>query len=403
MLNPSELHGEVDHSFFDSDCDNSEDGGKRMEKNVKAKKQNPTSHTGNPGANIPQKKQVQISKNIRAPDVSSVSSALGKATKDSEMEENALASRKRNKQSPKKLISNRHLQSPSPTPTQSSADSFCSSRNSDVEPYNHPKTTKSSRPGRGRVGSAGSHNLPNTSANESDDSATDVSPSSSPGSSPLQLPKLTHTDFEEESHQEQQQESAPSSGLGTIHMDEVSISLGSQLDHKLVFHYPGGRNRKNYSFSNDEVCRIDRENQRLLRELSRVSPSHRAGSGVGKRAHVVSNLPRTLLSHSAINRQKNQQRIERENLAILKKLESVKPTPGLRRSEQLSDYERQIRYPGGRSNHLKCSITKEGRSRTRTSSGPRSVISSAAFADTDSTTTPVPRSKKLNAARPAWC
>ncbi|XP_061572979.1 cilia- and flagella-associated protein 97 isoform X3 [Cololabis saira] len=397
MLNPSELHGEVDHSFFDSDCDNSEDGGKRMEKNVKAKKQNPTSHTGNPGANIPQKKQVQISKNIRAPDVSSVSSALG------EMEENALASRKRNKQSPKKLISNRHLQSPSPTPTQSSADSFCSSRNSDVEPYNHPKTTKSSRPGRGRVGSAGSHNLPNTSANESDDSATDVSPSSSPGSSPLQLPKLTHTDFEEESHQEQQQESAPSSGLGTIHMDEVSISLGSQLDHKLVFHYPGGRNRKNYSFSNDEVCRIDRENQRLLRELSRVSPSHRAGSGVGKRAHVVSNLPRTLLSHSAINRQKNQQRIERENLAILKKLESVKPTPGLRRSEQLSDYERQIRYPGGRSNHLKCSITKEGRSRTRTSSGPRSVISSAAFADTDSTTTPVPRSKKLNAARPAWC
>lgn len=39
MFNPSDLEGEVDHSFFDSDCD---DGGKQLEKSLKAEKESPS-------------------------------------------------------------------------------------------------------------------------------------------------------------------------------------------------------------------------------------------------------------------------------------------------------------------------------------------------------------------------
>lgn len=47
MFNPSDLEGEVDHSFFDSDCDDnsiSRDGGKKMEKGLKAEKRSPQAH-----------------------------------------------------------------------------------------------------------------------------------------------------------------------------------------------------------------------------------------------------------------------------------------------------------------------------------------------------------------------
>lgn len=45
MFNPSDLEGEVDHSFFDSDCDDgspSRDGGKKLEKGLKAEKESPS-------------------------------------------------------------------------------------------------------------------------------------------------------------------------------------------------------------------------------------------------------------------------------------------------------------------------------------------------------------------------
>lgn len=47
MFNPSELKGEVDHSFFDSDCDDSHvsrDGGKKIDKSLKTEKKSPPGH-----------------------------------------------------------------------------------------------------------------------------------------------------------------------------------------------------------------------------------------------------------------------------------------------------------------------------------------------------------------------
>ncbi|XP_008285012.1 cilia- and flagella-associated protein 97 isoform X2 [Stegastes partitus] len=484
MFNPSELEGEVDHSFFDSDCaDSCGDGEGKTEKGLKSEKESPAAqetlhakHAENaqddhsPRTNRIRKHPKQVENNSsraerkmrrRASSVSSVSGTSDKVISDSseseddsnwhskrpsgtfmallteardvhdtdaynqspnETEEEALAfkanTKRRNKQSPKKLMRNRRTRSPSPTSTDTSADadseSSCSSssRRSSLDSPTLPKPNKPSLCPEGRRRSSGSQDLSNIHTEESDDRMTDVSPLSSNDISPLQSLDLNPTEVGEESHKKQQpqQESVPSSGLSNRNpdedsdpdVDECSLRLESQLGSNLVLHCPGGRNRKNYSFSNDEVRRIDRENQRLLRELSRLSPGPRPGSVVGKKTRVGSSSPLVRLSHSALNRQREQQRIERENLAFLKRLESVKPTPGLRRSEQLSDYQRQVGYLGAPSYPI-CRTTTKNKSSNRTASDARPVNSRAASSTTDSSSTPLPRSKKVNPARPAWC
>ncbi|CAF1135100.1 unnamed protein product [Rotaria sp. Silwood1] len=53
---------------------------------------------------------------------------------------------------------------------------------------------------------------------------------------------------------------------------------------------------------------------------------------------------RVRLTSSAINRQKQQQKIERENLKILERLQHTRPTRSLKRDELLSHYDRQMGY-----------------------------------------------------------
>ncbi|MEQ2219239.1 hypothetical protein XENOCAPTIV_014690, partial [Xenoophorus captivus] len=229
-------------------------------------------------------------------------------------------SKKKNEQSFGKPVKN-----PPPSSNESSTDadseSSCSSQRCNLSSSNLPKPTKSSirRKARGtRRGSAESQDLPNISTDESDGSVTDVSPLSSPGSSSLQS---LSSEAEKEGHEvQQEQESVPSSGFSNMHQEEDSnpdvdeCELESQLEHKLALHCPRGRNRKNYSFSNDDVRRIDRENQRLLRELSRLSPGPRSEKAASKKTNVSNNSPVIHLSHSKLNRQREQRRIERENL-----------------------------------------------------------------------------------------
>uniref|UniRef100_UPI0037E96A31 cilia- and flagella-associated protein 97 isoform X2 n=1 Tax=Semicossyphus pulcher TaxID=241346 RepID=UPI0037E96A31 len=509
MFNPSELEGEVDHSFFDSDCDNSStsrDAGKK--KCLKVEKESQPAreklHAKQPentkcgvsprtdgatkhlkpvesnGSNRAEQKenscQSTEEERSRASSESSVASTSDNIINESsdseedinfpskrpngtfmtlavarevdnkdvckqspnETEEETSSSntkhtgsKGRNKQSPKRRVRNRRARSPSPTSTEASVDADSESSYSSVkgrsslEPPTLPRHNKSSlSPGvrKTRVGSLGSRDLVNYSTEdtgESEDTVTDVSPLSSPDSSPRQSLDLIHTEAEDGSLTEQQQqeeESVPSSGLSNIRQDEdsdqdnddCSFSSESQLGGKLLFHCPGGRNRKNYSFTNDEVRSIDRENQRLLRELSRHSPGPRPGSTTGKKSPVASNSQLVRHSHSALNRQREQQRIERENLAFLKRLESVKPTPGLKRSQQLADYQRHIGYLGGPSYPVCMSTTGTERSASKTPSDPRPVSSvhtssRPVSTTTDSRNTPITRSKKLSAARPAWC
>ncbi|KAM9770892.1 cilia- and flagella-associated protein 97 [Menidia menidia] len=469
MFNPDELEGEVDHSFFDSDCeDSSRDGGKKVEKSLKTKKKNPTTYNKNldddSSPNTERREQpfreVENSKRSRASAVTSVSCPSGKVLSDSSEDDyNVLSkrssggfmallvdtkegedvcnpnpnesgdkatafgssSKKKIVQSPRKLVKSQHHRTPSPTSNEASADADSEGSGSSQSGNMgssalHKPTKSSSNPAvrRNRAGSAGSRDLLSASSDESDDSVTDVSPLSSPEFSPLQSLDLTNTEAKERNHEEHQRESVPSSGLSNIKqeedsdqdLDDRSFSLESELGSKLVFHGPGGRNRKNYSFSNDEVWRIDRENQRLLRELSRLSPGPRPASAVGKKTHVANSSPLVRLSHSALNRKREQQRIERDNLAFLKRLESVKPTHGLRRSEQLADYQRHAGYLGGPSYPICTSSARKDRLSSRKSSASvdsRSIGSKTVLTDPESSSTPVPSSTKLNAVRPAWC
>ncbi|XP_005373531.1 PREDICTED: cilia- and flagella-associated protein 97 isoform X2 [Chinchilla lanigera] len=124
------------------------------------------------------------------------------------------------------------------------------------------------------------------------------------------------------------------------HLLKAFLQLDKKEPQKHHFDQPSVVPRKNYSFTREEVRQIDRENQRLLKELSRQAEKPGNKSAVPRRS---SGHPPKLY-HSALNRQREQQRIERENLALLKRLEAVKPTVGMKRSEQLMDYHRNMGY-----------------------------------------------------------
>ncbi|XP_059942125.1 cilia- and flagella-associated protein 97 [Mesoplodon densirostris] len=124
------------------------------------------------------------------------------------------------------------------------------------------------------------------------------------------------------------------------HLLKAFLQLDKKGPEKHHFDQPSVAPRKNYSFTREEVRQIDRENQRLLKELSRQAEKPGSKSTIPRR----STGPPPKLYHSALNRQREQQRIERENLALLKRLEAVKPTVGMKRSEQLMDYHRNMGY-----------------------------------------------------------
>ncbi|XP_057608861.1 cilia- and flagella-associated protein 97 isoform X2 [Chionomys nivalis] len=124
------------------------------------------------------------------------------------------------------------------------------------------------------------------------------------------------------------------------HLLKAFLQLDKKGPQKHHFEQPSVMPRKNYSFTREEVRQIDRENQRLLKELSRQAEKPGSKSTIPGRS--IGHPPK--LYHSALNRQREQQRIERENLALLKRLEAVKPTVGMKRSEQLMDYHRNVGY-----------------------------------------------------------
>lgn len=87
------------------------------------------------------------------------------------------------------------------------------------------------------------------------------------------------------------------------------LQLDKKRPQKHHFDQPSVAPRKNYSFTREEVRQIDRENQMLLKELSRQAEKPGSKSMIPR-----STGPPPKLYHSALNRQREQQRIERENL-----------------------------------------------------------------------------------------
>lgn len=273
MFNSSELEGEVDHSFFDSDCDDDKGDGRVKKEGLKAEKQSFKAHKHLPPKHIKDEaidlsprtegmrrhlKQAEnntrgscssnkaICNSSDSEDDSNMRSKRPSGTflalvadaleTDSNNTENTkktgentlAASPNKSEKSSRKLSQSQHPQSPSPALTDASADadseSSCRSQKSILGSPSLPKTKSSLRHGvrRTRVGSAGSRDSPALSTDESDGTVTDVTPLSSPDSSPPRSLNLNQTQVEKESDEEQQ-ESVPSSGLSNIHQEESSF------------------------------------------------------------------------------------------------------------------------------------------------------------------------------------
>uniref|UniRef100_H0XXH4 Cilia- and flagella-associated protein 97 n=1 Tax=Otolemur garnettii TaxID=30611 RepID=H0XXH4_OTOGA len=183
------------------------------------------------------------------------------------------------------------------------------------------------------------------------------------------------------------------------HLLNMFLQLDKKETQKHHFEHPSVVPRKNYSFTKEEARRIDQENQRLLKELTRHA--EKPGSRSATTRWSV-NPPK--LYHSALNRQREQQRIERENLALLKRLEAVKPTVGMKRSEQLTDYHRNMAYlnPSPPSRQVRSTLGQysplKGASRTSSATSGLSYKSERSVFDTSSGRLPRPKPPRVHAA-----
>jgi hypothetical protein len=143
----------------------------------------------------------------------------------------------------------------------------------------------------------------------------------------LDLAKLLQTVLEMESHTEK-----PSSGTRNGCMHTVA---------------PPNASRRNYSFTNDQVRAIEQENQRLMKSLMRhAAEAKKMKRHVVKSATPLSRMPKRPAS-AAINRAKQMQKIEAENLILLRKLQQTRPSNELRRDALVSDFERLSGGGGG--------------------------------------------------------
>ncbi|XP_027783034.2 cilia- and flagella-associated protein 97 [Marmota flaviventris] len=185
------------------------------------------------------------------------------------------------------------------------------------------------------------------------------------------------------------------------HLLKAFLQLDKKVPQKHHFDQPSVVPRKNYSFTREEVRKIDRENQRLLKELSRQAEKPGSKSAIPRRS--IGHPPK--LYHSALNRQKEQQRIERENLALLKRLEAVKPTVGMKRSEQLMDYHRNMGYlnatPPSRQVRSALGQYSPLRGASRTSSATSGLSYKTERSAFDISSNPLLRPKPPN-VRTAW-
>ncbi|BFZ15166.1 hypothetical protein BsWGS_18205 [Bradybaena similaris] len=112
-----------------------------------------------------------------------------------------------------------------------------------------------------------------------------------------------------------------------------------QMNSRRVMFAPAtlkGSEKSNYTFDKNQTRDIERENHRLLKEIIR-----HVSSGEQKR-HFNRQPGPYRLTPSAVNRERDIQRIERENLAFLKRLQDVKPTKSICRDNQLRAYESTV-------------------------------------------------------------
>jgi len=130
------------------------------------------------------------------------------------------------------------------------------------------------------------------------------------------------------------------------------------------------------SFLNARVDDIDRENKRLLRQITeRRSPSSR-----GTRSRTVRQPSgNTVVSHSEINRSRFQRKVDAENEAFLRRLQAVKPTHTLAK-EALSKHHTKTQKYSKNSSKFRPTVR---RSRPSSASSVKSQASSVSHVGDD--------------------
>ncbi|CAH3127916.1 unnamed protein product [Porites lobata] len=102
---------------------------------------------------------------------------------------------------------------------------------------------------------------------------------------------------------------------------------------------PAPLERKNMSFSNTTVDAIDRENQRLLKVITRT----RGRPKTAQPKKAVSE-PLRVQTSSEVNRFRFQRKVDMENQKLLQRLEAIRPTRSLSRDSLLKDHLKQKQY-----------------------------------------------------------
>ncbi|KAK3605423.1 hypothetical protein CHS0354_007504 [Potamilus streckersoni] len=106
---------------------------------------------------------------------------------------------------------------------------------------------------------------------------------------------------------------------------------------------PNDRPRSNYSFPADRVKLIEQENQRLLNEILKNDPRQNSKPKAKQKTKQIP-VPPQRLTPSAVNRQREQRKIEMQNLQFLKRLHGIKASKGMAREEQLKEFEETMHY-----------------------------------------------------------
>lgn len=181
----------------------------------------------------------------------------------------------------------------------------------------------------------------------SDSEMTDVSPLSSPKQSPRSHNGHNHVQYDDVPNIKLENKQLDLSVL----MDAVQeIEREQQRNERLkinsrrvMFAPPKGKQiseHGNFTYDQNRAKTIEKENQRLLKEIMKhVGPNKK------KQIHKVPAEPYVQrLTPSAVNRKRDQRRIESENLQMLRRLQTTHSTRGMSRDEQLTDYKRTVLY-----------------------------------------------------------
>ncbi|XP_045204815.2 cilia- and flagella-associated protein 97-like [Mercenaria mercenaria] len=215
--------------------------------------------------------------------------------------------------------------------------------------------------------------LRSSSSYSNNSDITDVSPLESPQNSPRYSRKSTYDREGKENGKNVQYCDSSSPERTTSHSinlesDEIDLSIlmkcMADIDRekqerlktnsrRVMFAQPAGagdrKSKGNYTFSMNQAKLIEKENQRLLKQIM-----NQMNSTTAKKAPVSAPRQRgpkkvvapvfQRLTPSAVNRMREQRRIEQENMQMLSRLQTVRPSQGMSRKEQINEAQRQMSY-----------------------------------------------------------